>query len=273
MAQPPDPTTAQGCVFCGAPPPLTNEHVLAWWARSEEAGPKNTLYLRESGRATGEQWRHSRMGQPRDAQAKAVCAACNNGWMNDMDNALATLGPQLLRGRPVRLTKGKQASVAAWSAKTILMLQLIHRRQDRFVIPAPDYKQFYADKQPSESMRLWAGYMEPPGQRGGPGLAFVEYRSDERFYDESFLERLGTDRALTCRGYSALLRVGYLVIGLLKTESSALLPLHVLPAPRQWTEIWPAIGTKTWPPAAPLASAMGLSPFAVGLRPLAPARP
>ena len=44
-------------------------------------------------------------GKPRDLQAKSPCAACNNGWMNDMDNELNVLGPQHVRGKSIRLTK------------------------------------------------------------------------------------------------------------------------------------------------------------------------
>jgi hypothetical protein len=49
-----------------------------------------------------------RSGRPRDLQAKAPCAKCNNTWMNEMDNALSVLGPQLVKGKPVKLTKAKK---------------------------------------------------------------------------------------------------------------------------------------------------------------------
>ena len=45
-------------------------------------------YLRERGGPDYEPWQHARLGKPRDLQPKAPCAACNNGWMNDMDPAL-----------------------------------------------------------------------------------------------------------------------------------------------------------------------------------------
>lgn len=98
--------------------------------------------------------------------------------MNELDNELAVLGPQLVRGKTVRLTKATQTTLAAWSVKLILMLQQIYLRDSRFVIPEADYAQLYEDRQPSELMRLWAGYMEPPGQRGGTVLAFHEHRHD-----------------------------------------------------------------------------------------------
>lgn len=83
--------------------------------------------------------------------------------MNDIDNALATLGPQLIKGRQVRLTKAKQASVAAWSAKTILMLQLIHRRQDRALQARQDHRA--------------RGQGDPRGRAAGDGGQYSRYAS------------------------------------------------------------------------------------------------
>jgi hypothetical protein len=110
--------------------------------------------------------------------------------MNDMDNELIVLGPQLVKGKAVRLAKARQASLAARSAKLILMLQQVYPRDSRFVIPETDYTRFYADRQPSHLMRLWAGYMEPPGQHGGAIRAFAGHRHDEMHYDAGLLTAL-----------------------------------------------------------------------------------
>lgn len=102
--------------------------------------------------------------------------------MKDLDNDMAVLGRQLLRGKPRVLTRGKQSLLAAWSVKLNLMMQLAHAR-DRLVIPAEDYARFYRERQPSELMMLWAGCMEPPGKHGGPVLAFGDFGHDEMTYD------------------------------------------------------------------------------------------
>jgi hypothetical protein len=72
----------------------------------------------------------------------------NNTWMNEMDNALSVLGLQLVKGKPVKLTKDKKTALAVWSVKFALMLQLVYPRGSRFVIPEADYQQFYDDRQP-----------------------------------------------------------------------------------------------------------------------------
>ena len=246
------------------PGKLTNEHVIPWWLESGEHST-NALVIRERGGPDYEPWRDARRGRPRDLQAKAPCAGCNNTWMNEMDNALSVLGPQLVRGKPVTLTKAKKAALAAWVVKFALMLQLVYPRDSRFVIPDADYPQFCADRQPSDLMQLWAGYMEPPGKHGGPALALHDHRHDEMFFDADTLTALGLDPSLASRGYLATIRFGHCVIGLLRAGRAELLPLQALAWPRQWVQIWPAIGTSRWPPAGRLATSR-LTPIAVGIR-------
>jgi hypothetical protein len=112
----------------------------------------------------------------------------------------------------------------------------------------------------------WTGHMEPPGKRDGPTLAFVEYRCDELHWDESLINRVGLDSALACTGYSALLRVGCCLTAVLKTGSPTLATKSVLTNPRHWTAIWPAFGTKAWPPLTQ-QTVVGFPPLRVGLRP------
>jgi len=52
------------------------------------------------------------------------------------------------------------------------------------------------------------------------------------------------------------------VIGVLRVGRPELLPLHDLASPRQWVQIWPAIGTSQWPPVSHLATGW-LTPIAV----------
>jgi hypothetical protein len=43
---------------------------------------------------------------------------CNNGWMNDTDHGiLDNLGPQLIVGKKIKLTKIKKTAPATWAAK------------------------------------------------------------------------------------------------------------------------------------------------------------
>jgi hypothetical protein len=113
--------------------------------------------------------------------------------------------------------------------KFALMLQLVYPRDSRFVIPFGDYAQFYADRQTSGLMKLWAGYMEPPGKHGGPALALHDHRHDEMFFDADMLSALGLDRSLESKGYLATIRFGHCVMGLLRVGHADLLPLSPWP--------------------------------------------
>jgi hypothetical protein len=85
--------------------------------------------------------------------------------MNDMDHGvLNVLGPQLIKGKKASLTKAKKVALASWAVKYVLMGQLTHARDRRFAIPEDDYAWFYKQRTPGDLMRLWAGYMEPPGK-------------------------------------------------------------------------------------------------------------
>jgi hypothetical protein len=57
------------------------------------------------------------------------------------------------------------------------------------------------------------------------------------------------DQSLASRGYMVTLRFGHCVIGLLRVGNPGLLPMQALASPRQWTQIWPAIGICPWPPS------------------------
>lgn len=255
------------CIFCGRTGKLTREHIIPHWMRPSEVGANNSLYIRESGGPDHRPWRDERRGGGRDLLAKAPCASCNNDWMNDMDNNVAVIGRQLMNGKPVRLTKGKQQALAIWATKFVMMLQLVYPRDDgRFVIPESDYARFCAERQPSDDIALWAAYMEPPGKRGGPVLAFQEHRLDELFYGAELLARMDLDPALASKGYSATVRFGHCVIGLLRVGSPELLAAHALGSPRYWVQIWPAVGTRAWPPPLRMWSAIGLAPLVAGLR-------
>lgn len=254
------------CIFCGQAGKVSREHMVPYWMQSPAASGNNSLYIRESGGPDHPQWRDERRGRARDLVAKAPCKACNSGWMNDLDTDLEVLGRQLMNGKAVRLTKGKQQALATWAAKFVMMLQLIYPRDGRFVIPESDYARFYAARRPSDDMALWAAYMEPPGKRGGPVLAFEEHRHDELFYDAALLASMGLDPALECQGYSATVRFGHCVIGLLRVGSPELLAAHSLGSPRYWVQIWPAVGTRAWPPPLRMRSAVGLDPLVAGLR-------
>jgi hypothetical protein len=126
------PSTKRRCVFCCDAGKITPEHVIPSWMTSGEDASRH-VYVRESGGPDYEPRLHSREGPARSLAAKGPCDRCNSGWMNDMDHGvLDVFGPQLIRGKKVRLTKAKKEALAAWAVKYVLMGQLTHERGRRF---------------------------------------------------------------------------------------------------------------------------------------------
>ena len=144
------------------------------------------------------------------------------------------------------------------------MLQLTHAR-DRMVAPAEDYARFYRERGPSDVMRLWARYVEPPGKRSGRMLAFGDFSHDELIYDEEVFTAIGMGTSLASMGYLVTARLGHMVIGGLRAGRPELLPHHTMGSPRQWMPIWPAHGLRIWP-SVPLTPVVQLGPLPVALR-------
>lgn len=263
--------TKRRCVFCGEPGKITPEHMIPSWMTSGEDSSRH-LYVRESGGPDYEPQRHIRQGPARDLAAKGPCDRCNSGWMNDMDHGvLDVLGPQLIKGKKVRLTKAKKVALASWAVKFVLMHQLAHARDRRFAIPERDYAQFYENRTPSDLIRLWAGHMEPPGKYGGPALAFTDVSLNETYHDAPMLALAGLSGALASKDYCAVFRFGHCVIGLYRA-SAEILEVVTLLKPRAWVQIWPAVGTSEWPPAEQLPTGR-VDPLFAGLPQISKGQP
>lgn len=72
--------------------------------------------------------------------------------------------PSLISGREVALTADNQWSLATWAVKTMLLLQLTHRRADQIVIPSRDYTDLFTARVPSPLMIVLTACAESPGR-------------------------------------------------------------------------------------------------------------
>jgi hypothetical protein len=102
--------------------------------------------------------------------------------------------------------------------------------------------------------------MEPPGEQGGPVRSFGEHRHDEEIHDQELLTALGIPSTLAAKGYCVTIRLGHLAKGIHRLGCTELHAFHVPPSPRLWTQIWPARGTKSWPPTASMKPVIGCRP-------------
>lgn len=146
------------CLLCGGKGPLTKEHVIPGWlnAALDVQGPLR-LWVNDQ---------ELRQAREFDIQIRAVCAACNQGWLSSLEVAFAGLMTPALRGSPVTLAKAEQTIVAMWGLKTWLLMELAlaHDRggalRSRGALPW-----MYEHDEPPEQYMIRVGAVDTEGRQ------------------------------------------------------------------------------------------------------------
>jgi len=137
------------CIFCGAPPPLTREHVIPSWLQEYVGGGEPSKFVGT---------RTNFIGMPLDERRasgnsftlKSVCGTCNHGWMSQLEKGFAELLPRLEADiNPRRFTKGERTTISKWIIKTGIVAHL-----------SSNYRQILPDDFP---MWLSRGQVIPSG--------------------------------------------------------------------------------------------------------------
>ncbi|MFE3861102.1 hypothetical protein ACFXPT_11795 [Streptomyces goshikiensis] len=171
-------------------------------------------------------------------QVRVVCASCNNGWMNGLEEDVRDFLPALIRGEQAVLDDARQRHLASWALKTMLMYQHTHGAVAQSVIPAKDHAAFFAERQPSRFML---------GR-----IAFMNYPPDDSVpLADTLAQGYGLEGA-SGQAWISTLKIGCLVTQILRTtdfgEQWEIDPFDTFPGLRQ---VWPAAEQITWPlPAA-----------------------
>ncbi|KOG47554.1 hypothetical protein ADK75_23250 [Streptomyces virginiae] len=136
----------------------SKEHVLPRWLRTAlDPALERARYIRFTNSSV-----HTHEAPLMNEQVRVVCAACNNGWMNDLEESVRHFLPALIRGAEVELDHVRQVHLATWSLKTMLMYQHTHGREAQSVIPAMDYAAFFEERRPSRFMLGRVAFMNYP---------------------------------------------------------------------------------------------------------------
>ena len=95
------------------------------------------------------------MGQQfTDATVVRVCATCNNGWMNDLEEEVRSVLTALITGRPTTVSQQQAQSLAFWVAKTCVMAELTH--PESAATSPSEYMSMYEHRMPLPGMKIWA---------------------------------------------------------------------------------------------------------------------
>lgn len=219
---------ARSCVFCGAIP-LTKEHVIAQWLRAALGVTDfRVRYIQH----TLETTRHHD-GPAFLEQVRVVCATCNNGWMNDLEESVRHFLPKLITGRLVLLNVAEQEALARWSFKTMLMYQYTHSAQHRTVIPDADYVEFYATRELSKDMTARVAFMNFPPDNSVPLLDTL----GQAYGDAN---ELGD-------AWISTLKIGCLVVQILRGPEREGMRLQPFESDQLFRAIWPATRPVGWP--------------------------
>lgn len=255
------------CVFCGTRTTLTNAHVLSQPIRAAFSDPSVTgsFVYRQSRQADGSHAAHSHSGSWVDVKTRAECTRCNSGWTREIEESASLILPRLIQGQQTQLSIQDQQALASWSVVTVLLLQHTHSRAARLVIPASDYAGVCETRSPTALMKVFTGYLEPPG-RGSRVEASAEYLAEDRSMADisRLLESDGLPPPVDMYAYTATLRLGFWVAHVLRVGSPQFIE-RVSPAGPALSPclqaIWPAQNAVTWPPMglAAIGGLMGLA--------------
>jgi hypothetical protein len=183
-------------------------------------------------------------------ELKAVCSACNNGWMSNLETDFETACGPMILGSSSSLDANAQGIAATWAIKTALLLELAWRYLDTATYaPASHFAYLYEHHSaPPNDALVWIAAVDAEAKQ----LAWSKAAS---FSDPS-----GEPDA-----YLATVAVGYLVLQIFGRDIRPSDPatvrephrMAVTPQPLRsfFEQIWPIQHVLvSWPPRSIFAA-------------------
>lgn len=234
------------CVFCGGTP-LTREHVFPRWLagvlpeQDQWRAQDLVVVGGESITSTDLPITTREMGQRfTDSTVARVCASCNHGWMNDLEEASRSVVTALIRGDKTSVSIEQAKSLAFWVAKTCVMAQLTHT--ESAATPPSDYHHMHRERTPPPAMKMWALNIDTAdwGVRMHHFGILVGNQSKLEF-------------SQPCNTYSTTIGLGHVAFCVMATtsESLPLLSLDDIP-PLKAVHLWPEPSSFEWGQTGPL---------------------
>ncbi|TVS86044.1 hypothetical protein [Mycobacterium helveticum] len=244
------------CIFCGAQPPLSGEHIFGDWLRKLGNTGEG---VREIIPGDGSEPIIQRGGMF-SKKLKIVCSACNSEWMSQLEEAAKPLLvrmfslPFLPYQHPqIVLDTSDQVALARWAFKTVVIAAYVGRRE---TFPAPHCKEFCSTSSPPQHVQIWTGTASVPNHPiHGEHLAEAQFQPME-------LNTSSPDGSTIFPGYKSHLRlfnVVFVVMGYVAdTDIARFDPSKDLR--RMLTPLWPPNQDDVvWPPPANVDKIGGMS--------------
>ncbi len=182
-----------------------------------------------------------RMGERfTEATVTRVCRPCNNGWMNDLEEASRSVLKPLIGGEEGSVDRGSAEDLATWVTKTCFMAQLTHPASA--AVPPEDYRWLYKHRTPPADTHVWALNIEAE-----------DWALRMQHFGVLYGERGQNDYSEPCNTYSTTIglgRVAFCVMG--STNSSMVLPSLDMVTPLDAVRLWPNPQAFKWGGVTPL---------------------
>jgi hypothetical protein len=220
------------CIFCGAPGPLTLEHITSKWISEElKGGNSSVRYRHERGERAGVGWPRAFVSQRIELAPRVVCGGarttCNNGWMNDLETHMRSILPPMFRGQRTTLSAAQQHLIASWAMMKFMVAEHTAPSGDPRFFTQAEREEFCRGKNPPAGSFMWlADY----------GIGNAAGRS------------LGRHLPWPGGAYIGILGAGKLLILLVAHRGRG--AIRVAPHLQEFAnQIWPLGQEQTWPPS------------------------
>jgi hypothetical protein len=144
------------CIFCGGNK-VTGEHLWPDWAAPLFADRPMDTVASEYGEGP---WgtplkmdRRTRQGRVTQMRIYAVCGACNNGWMSELETATKPILTTLSKSDAFELDPNGQTVLARWI--TLKMMVADNHRRDQAVFPDAALQSFHASGIIPDGLGIW----------------------------------------------------------------------------------------------------------------------
>lgn len=159
------PRSRRACIFCGSTGKMTREHVWGDWLRQIIPAQMNKHEVRaERIGAPGtpiQAEMHLRAGDPLSSTVKVVCAACNSGWLSQIQERAKPYLIPLIRGEAAVLGPDAQRAVAAWCAMATMTGEYIDRDPTAIAVSQADRDHLMAHQEAPPGWRVWIARYVP----------------------------------------------------------------------------------------------------------------
>jgi hypothetical protein len=151
-------SVAETCIFCGGTP-MSREHLWPNWLR-QEAAIAELFDHRLEQEVDGVETRDINFSTPPFNQVvRAVCAACNGGWMSTIEANVKPIMQDLIYGRGRTLDRDDKRKIATWAFLKACVFDELHPREQ--VVPREHCARLFTYKKPPPTgVAIWLGTYE-----------------------------------------------------------------------------------------------------------------